>query len=284
MTHCPGCRWKDRPCVPGEGRTDADIVLVGRNPGSTEAEQGRPFIGPSGMLLDATLVEAGTAREDVYLTNAVLCQHVDEDGNDCDPPHEAFAICRDRLRAEIKSVDPKVVLALGGDAAQIIIQTDRKISDMQGAMMFVPDLGKYVIPTYHPAYIIRGAIGAFDDLLAVVKRARRISQGSIPLPDPNERYDIRYITDVQEAGETVANLILSGPATLALDTETKWLKDPDYEMLLVQISDGTTSWVIETSLLMDDPNFSLFQGLIEATDKTWVFHNAEFDLRQLWHN
>jgi uracil-DNA glycosylase family 4 len=282
--HCKGCPFTDRPCVPGEGDKHAKVAFVGRNPGSYEAEEGRPFIGPSGRLLNATLEEAGLHRNEVWVTNAVLCQHVDEYGDDTDPPKEAFVACRPRLIAELNRIDPTVVVALGGDAAKVIIQTDRNITDLHGAMMPVADLGRYVIPTYHPAYILRGAIGAFDDMLSVITRARRIVQGQLSLPDPNEKYDIQYLTDYEEAGEMIAELIMRGPETLAIDTETRWLKDPEYVILMVQISDGQTSWVFEANVIDDGPNYDLFRGLLMMPTKKWIFHNSEFDFRQLWRH
>jgi DNA polymerase len=155
-----GCGFE--PCetatnmVPGEGNPEADVMLVGEAPGASEDEQGRPFVGRAGKLLDEVLAEAGLEREDVYITNVVKARPP----KNRDPKAGEVAHHMPWLEAELALVQPGLVVPLGRHALAHF--TDgAKISDVHGTEM--TERGRSLFPLYHPAAALRG--GALRETL-----------------------------------------------------------------------------------------------------------------------
>ena len=135
--------------VPGEGNPEADVMLVGEAPGASEDEQGRPFVGRAGRLLDEVLAEAGLEREDVYITNVVKARPP----KNRDPKSGEVAHHMPWLEAELALVQPGLVVPLGRHALAHF--TDgAKISDVHGTEM--TERGRSLFPLYHPAAALRG--------------------------------------------------------------------------------------------------------------------------------
>jgi uracil-DNA glycosylase family 4 len=140
--------------VPSRGPEKARIAVVGEAPGRNEAAMGKPFIGPSGKLLDKVLDFHGIDKEEVLYTNAVACRPPDNGT----PPKSAIAACRSRLDAELVGRDVKVAVLLGNSATESVLGqsgvTRLRIGPPKQADRF-PDLR--VVPTYHPAACLRQA-------------------------------------------------------------------------------------------------------------------------------
>lgn len=135
--------------VPGEGNPDAELMLVGEAPGASEDEQGRPFVGRAGKLLDEVLEAAGLAREDVYITNVVKARPP----KNRDPRAGEVAHHLPWLEAELALVQPRLVIPLGRHALAHF--SDRaKISDVHGTEL--TERGRALFPLYHPAAALRG--------------------------------------------------------------------------------------------------------------------------------
>lgn len=135
--------------VPGEGNPDAELMLVGEAPGASEDEQGRPFVGRAGKLLDEVLEAAGLAREDVYITNVVKARPP----RNRDPRAGEVAHHLPWLEAELALVQPRLVIPLGRHALAHF--SDRaKISDVHGTEL--TERGRALFPLYHPAAALRG--------------------------------------------------------------------------------------------------------------------------------
>ena len=142
--------------VPGEGSPEAEIMLVGEAPGASEDEQGRPFVGRAGKLLDEVLAEAGLEREDVYITNVVKARPP----KNRDPKAGEVAHHMPWLEAELALIQPGLVIPLGRHALAHF--TDgAKISDVHGTEM--TERGRSLFPLYHPAAALRG--GALRETL-----------------------------------------------------------------------------------------------------------------------
>lgn len=143
-TRCGLCRGRTL-AVPGEGPADADIMFVGEGPGFQEDQQGRPFVGPAGALLNELLQQAGLRRERVFITNLVKCR---PPGNR-EPTPDEVAACRDYLNAQIALINPGVLCTLGRPALQALVDPQGSISREHG----VPRLmdGIMFVPLYHPA-------------------------------------------------------------------------------------------------------------------------------------
>jgi DNA polymerase len=134
--------------VPGEGAEDADVMLVGEAPGASEDEQGRPFVGRAGKLLDELLAEAGLDRADVYITNVVKARPP----KNRDPKPKEVAHHMPWLEAELALVQPRLVVPLGRHALEHFTD-DAKISVVHGTEM--TERGRALFPLYHPAAALR---------------------------------------------------------------------------------------------------------------------------------
>jgi uracil-DNA glycosylase len=155
-TACP--LWRSgTQTVFGEGRKRARVVLVGEQPGDREDLEGRPFVGPSGRLLDESLLEAGVDRADVYLTNAVKHFKWKPQGKrriHQKPNWSEISACRPWVEAELSVVKPQVLVCLGATAAQALLGRDVRVTRDRGRLL-ESDLAPVVIATVHPSSILR---------------------------------------------------------------------------------------------------------------------------------
>ena len=133
----------------GTGDPSADLVFVGEAPGEAEDQQGEPFVGPSGQLLTRIIEAMGLRREQVYILNIVKCRPP----KNRDPHPEELAACRPILQAQFDCLRPRVVCTLGKFASQSLLQTDEAISRLRGRFHPLGEIS--VMPTYHPAYLLR---------------------------------------------------------------------------------------------------------------------------------
>jgi uracil-DNA glycosylase len=133
----------------GVGNPAADLMFVGEGPGADEDEQGEPFVGRAGQLLTQIIKAMGFAREDVYIANVVKCRPP----NNRNPEPDEIARCWPFLQAQIASIQPKVIVALGKFAAQTLLGTETPISRLRGRFHEMGDT--VVMPTFHPSYLLR---------------------------------------------------------------------------------------------------------------------------------
>lgn len=156
---CQGCPlFKDATqTVFGSGATDADIMLVGEQPGRKEDEEGKPFVGPSGKVLDQAFEEAGVHRDAVYITNAV--KHFKSEGSDggrqgLKPNISEINACRPWLESEIEAVEPEIIIALGAVAARSLAGRPLTVGEAIGSWLETEE-GRDLIVTYHPSAALR---------------------------------------------------------------------------------------------------------------------------------
>ncbi len=142
--------------VPGEGDPAAKLLFVGEGPGQSEDEQGRPFVGAAGQLLDRMIAAIGMRREEVFIANIVKCR---PPNNRVPLPEEAFA-CLPYLRAQVAAIRPKVIVCLGATAARAIISPETRVTRDRGA--WTERKGYWMISTYHPAALLRDPIKKKD--------------------------------------------------------------------------------------------------------------------------
>jgi uracil-DNA glycosylase family 4 len=151
LAGCPRCKLSGSRTriVFGAGNPGADLMFVGEAPGREEDEQGLPFVGAAGGLLTKIIEAMGTTRDDVYIVNTVKCRPP-ENRN---PEPDEVAACRPFLEEQIRLVAPRVIVTLGTFAAQAILGTDEPISQLRGRWHVAH--GARVMPTYHPAFLMR---------------------------------------------------------------------------------------------------------------------------------
>jgi DNA polymerase len=141
----------------GEGPDNAELMLVGEQPGDQEDKEGRPFVGPAGRLLDRALEEAGIDRDTTYLTNAVKHFKWEPRGTrriHAKPTWSETMACRPWLEAEIEVVRPRVLVALGATAGQSLFGKQFRVTKQRGEWIET-ELAEFATGTIHPSAILR---------------------------------------------------------------------------------------------------------------------------------
>ncbi|MBN1527201.1 MAG: uracil-DNA glycosylase [Candidatus Omnitrophica bacterium] len=133
----------------GAGSPDAKLMFVGEAPGGDEDLQGLPFVGRAGQLLTKIIEAMGLKRKDVYIANILKCR---PPNNRAPLPTEILA-CEENVRRQIEILRPAVIVTLGKFASQTLLKTERPISALRGK--FQEYEGIKVMPTFHPAYLLR---------------------------------------------------------------------------------------------------------------------------------
>ena len=142
----------------GDGGPSASVMFVGEAPGYHEDQQGIPFVGAAGKLLDRLLGEIGLAREDAYIGNVLKCR---PPGNR-DPRPDEIEACKGFLADQLRLVDPPVVVTLGNFATKLLLKRDVGITRTRGQIY--PWWGRHVVPTFHPAAALRGGDKILDQM------------------------------------------------------------------------------------------------------------------------
>ena len=157
----------------GTGNPMADLVFVGEGPGEEEDRQGEPFVGKAGQLLNRMIQAMGLRREAVYIANIVKCRPP----NNRNPEPDEIASCEPFLMEQLGVIRPAVICALGNFAAQTLLRTKVKISQLRGK--FHDYQGIKVMPTFHPAYLLRNPQDkrlAWEDLQKVMAELKKTKQ------------------------------------------------------------------------------------------------------------
>ncbi len=169
-TRCKLHRLGRRQIVFGVGNPEADLMFVGEGPGHDEDVQGIPFVGRAGQLLTKIIESIGLTRDQVYIANVIKCRPP-ENRN---PEPDEVQSCQPFLFAQIETLKPKVIVALGTFAARVLLQTDTPISKLRGRLYEYR--GAKLIATFHPAFLLRSP-DRKRDVWEDLKKVRGILQG-----------------------------------------------------------------------------------------------------------
>ena len=154
----------------GRGDPLADLVFVGEAPGAEEDEQGFPFVGRSGKLLDRlVLEEIGLDRDEFFVMNTLMCR---PPGNR-DPQPDELAACRGWFDAKLDALQPKVIVTLGNFASKALLATATGITKLRG-QTYDWRPGITLVPTFHPAAVLRGNSDAMAAMRADLVRAKAV--------------------------------------------------------------------------------------------------------------
>jgi uracil-DNA glycosylase len=165
----------------GDGNPKAELVFVGEGPGRDEDQQGLPFVGRAGKLLNQMIEAMGLQRKDVYICNVVKCRPPENRA----PEKDEVETCSPFLLRQLDAIAPKVIVCLGSIAAQTLLETNRGISHFRGEWMEFR--GTKLMATYHPAYLLRNPSAkgeVWKDLQKVMAvlglQGKKISQPAKP--------------------------------------------------------------------------------------------------------
>jgi len=174
---CGLCRQR-RHIVFGVGSETADIVFVGEGPGYHEDQQGEPFVGNAGELLTRIINNVlRLERSDVYICNVVKCRPP----NNRNPEPDEVAACSPFLRKQLAVIQPKVVVALGRFAIQTLLGSTESVGRLRGTAH--PYEGAVLVPTYHPAYLLRNPADkrkTMQDMMLVRAEYERATGNALP--------------------------------------------------------------------------------------------------------
>lgn len=178
MLRCRACKLAEhrRNVVVGEGSPDQPpVAFVGEAPGATEDDQGRPFVGPAGKLLNKMIGKMGLTRGQVFICNVVSCRPPDNRK----PERQEMAACTKFLVQQLRAVRPKVIVALGATAAYALLKFRKTLGEYRNQWYVWEGVPLRV--TYHPAFLIRqqGAASkreAWSDLQEVLKRLEQLEE------------------------------------------------------------------------------------------------------------
>jgi uracil-DNA glycosylase family 4 len=173
LGECTRCKLHStrQNIVFGVGAEDAPLMFVGEAPGEQEDKRGEPFVGKAGELLDKMIEAMGWSRKSVYIANILMCR---PPGNRNPQPDEVEQ-CKPFLDAKIRTIAPRIIVALGRPSANTLLGTDAPISTLRGK--FHDRHGVKVMPTFHPAYLLREPAKkreAWADLKLVMAELERL--------------------------------------------------------------------------------------------------------------
>ena len=167
-TKCPLAAGRTQ-VVFGVGDPGASLLFVGEGPGQQEDQEGEPFVGRSGKLLDRLMLEEiGITRAECYIANVVKCRPP----KNRNPAPEEIEACRPYLEEQITLINPSVVVTLGNFATRLLLETTDGIGQLRGSAF--PYRSGHLVPTYHPAYVLRAGGEALAEMRADLVRAKRL--------------------------------------------------------------------------------------------------------------
>jgi len=287
---CNRCKLSERimieggtVCVEGVGPVPADIMLVGEAPGSSENKGGQPFIGAAGQQLNALLEQAGLSREQIFVTNVVKCQPQ----YNATPTKREQAACAIYTIQEIRQVQPRVIIALGGTPLEALTGYTSVGTNRGKILSLKPEYRSDVpvLVTWHPASLLHDPSKKEQrttNIIADFAFARRIIEGEQP------KYQA-YTDEDEETARNVLRRIAAESPYIASDTEYQVINDGPWpwsrrdgatpQLLVVgvagQLQDGR---IVGVAVRPESPLFKGVKNLLER--KPVVFHNAMADL--LW--
>ncbi len=274
LANCAECTLRRRPFVPSYTPEGAKVFVVGEGPGANEVVKGKPFVGQSGKLLEAILVQYGVDYEEVGRSNVVCCRPP----NNRTPTSKEVRCCSWRLTAELDSFAGDVIIPVGKTAGDVIVGPDMKISERRGHW-FKWNMTK-VMPTWHPAYVLRRPAIA-KEFFGDIKRA--LTQKN---SEPHFLTKQPYVYHIENVHDLIQVLEEVYDTTVAFDLETDqvvWYETPDAEadkiLMLGMAWEEDEGIIISPDLLYENEEArEVLNEFFAREDLCFVAHNGKFDV------
>lgn len=271
---CGLCPLQDAKftCVPGSGSMDSDaLIVIGEAPGREERIQKKPFVGPSGRLLDHAVKEVGGDPAKLYKTNAIACW-IDEEHT---PDEMMIQCCNPRLKAELDAHPGKTILALGKTAQSALSQG----FDIANRGLWFPFDGKAVMPTWHPAYVLRK-----PSEMPILLHDIRVSVGGYQPPKFVKPPETVVINSVDRLREVLSWCPENEWVGFDIETDqVNWYDKPgrkaDAILCIMLAWCDKYGIVLDDAMLYDTPGtVPVLQEFANRRDLRFCAHNGQFDM------
>ena len=171
-SQCPSCKrsFQSQMTIEGTGNENAELIFIGEGMGPNQDSSRDPFVGPAGQLLNKIIAAMGIDRKDIFFANCNSEAFFQDSSHKSGDPGVCICLVKERLA----SISPKVIVCLGQFVSQTLLETKNPISQLRG--QWKQFAGIDVIPTFHPAYLLRSPDQkrpVWEDMQAVVKRLGR---------------------------------------------------------------------------------------------------------------
>lgn len=282
FAECHLCPLVNQPCVPSHLPKNAKILVIGEAPGREEVAHRQPFVGPSGQLLDHVVKAAGVDSASIARTNAVLCR---PEGN-ATPPVAAVAACLKRLASDVNTSGAQIIVPMGNTALEAVQELSHKTAGKGGSITSMRgrwfDVAHYrVLPTWHPAYVLRQA----NAMTQFTSDIRKAVSGLNNRSKSFNTADVKYIPCNDDNKHRVIEYLNRMPrdAWLAFDVESDGLQwydtpaKPADEMLAIGLAwQPNRVVVIPKHYLAGDVD--VLYATVHALERgKLVAHNGKFD-------
>lgn len=269
LAKCETCPLAEARCAPTTGPADAQVALVSRSPGKHDVRVGKPFGGPSGKVLDHLLAKHGVKREQILITNVVLCESND-------PPKEAIHACRYRLEHEIKDCD--LIIAAGTEATANLtnykgVKRARGFEINRYSTAVGGTKKQKVIVTNNPVMVMRNS-DSYPDMVADFRRV------FAPLPPPKFP-KVEIINERTQARDVLRrwlSTLFDTPVAADLEWAGRRIECAGFSR------NGRKSVVFGSSIFEDEQCRTLIKDFFERSDIRFTWHNGKDDTKILRFN
>jgi DNA polymerase I len=272
---CDECGLCNEPFVPPHGPpNEIELIVVGEAPGREEVSLGQPFVGQSGRLLNAAIQKAGRDPINIYKTNTVLCRPP----MNREPTPQEIECCRERLNSELDRLNCHTIVVLGKTAINTLLGIDG-VTQVRGA--WFEWRGRRVMPTLHPAYILRKPSEAPIFVGDIAKAYR--AQAALKKPD------VTLLETATDVRDWLTSVPMGSVVTFDIETDqVVWYDRPSAHgdpILLLAIScSSNEAAIIGDEALYDTPGVAeALNSFFDRKDLTFVAHNGKFDALFLRH-
>lgn len=271
---CKDCPFKGK-VIGSRGPVDSPFVIVGESPGSQELREGRPFVGPSGVVLQAAL-DQHKGYPDPYITNAFKCYPPKAKEGETKQVVAPTQACHDQLVEELQRAPRQVILALGNPASWSLTGNyNIRITRDRGKLFPSEFSEKGIVTSVHPAFLLRGN-GSLRQFKADVDYALRLLLGGVPKGVPATRYTL--INSVERLEQFIEAYIASPTKHITSDYETTGFSFISDRLICAGYTlDGVHSWIVP---ILDKPETLWYLKVIHSLPGAkFTWHNGKFDIK-----